>query len=753
MKKLSIVIILIACIITVFLCNSLWAQDSDGTPRPTVALVLEGGGALGFAHIGVIKVIEKHGIPIDLIVGTSMGASIGGFYALGYDSTRLKEVALSIDWDDILSEQDTLFDERYLDRIDRSRYFARIDFDRHGFKVPSSLLSGRKMLYYLDRLTLGVSSPTDFDSLPRRFRAVATDIATGERVVIDHGSLADAMRASMGVPGILAPYRIGDRYLVDGALVDNLAVSVARDLGADLIIAVNLDKRITFKPESLNRNPLETMSRSIDIMIRSNVQRQLMDADLAVRVDLSGYDSGDYKKAVEIIDLGKKAADEMHEEFNTLKSKLGPLSDYAADIHRRDQTPIIRVKIEGGDSKDYERAYALFAPLAGTLLIDSKLEEAVATLEAMGRYEYIRLRRTTEESEPTLTVELQKREAPGHSIRLGIDYNSTYSSSNLSNAGVSFSLVFRSLITENSRLTINAKMMDSPAVELVMLQPLGGNLFVEGFLLAQQKTDTFFNSSSSLSLQQTKIVETGINLGTNPVSWAEFAAGVRYQLAQAAQNPLIPAGDALESVLIGNIFFSAYRLNSPIFPTTGFSILSRYDQSLIQSGSSSMFHILTIEGLFIPDFKIPLSFALWGKAGTDFSEYADAAGAAPLYHKPSLFNRQFFPGPLGAREQLGSHIASIGTEIKYQLKGAIWAAGFPSFALLQASQGTVLPDLANFDRAFDFTHWTGTIGLGARLNDGFGALLRVGGTYGFDKEFHLFIAFDMGALGSRENSR
>ncbi|MFW6289112.1 MAG: patatin-like phospholipase family protein, partial [Spirochaetota bacterium] len=141
--------------------------------------MLEGGGALGFAHVGVIRVIEELGIPIDLVVGTSMGAAVGGFYALGYDSARLEEIVLSIDWDDVFSERVAFVDERYLDRIDHSRYFASIDFDRRGFEVPSSLLSGRKMLYYLDRLTLGVPDPTDFDSLPRRFRAVAADIAKG----------------------------------------------------------------------------------------------------------------------------------------------------------------------------------------------------------------------------------------------------------------------------------------------------------------------------------------------------------------------------------------------------------------------------------------------------------------------------------------------------------------------------------------------------------------------------------------------
>lgn len=733
--------------------NALWSQDPVENIRPTVALVLEGGGSLGFAHIGVIKVIEEIGIPIDLIVGTSMGATVGGLYALGYDATRLKEISLGVDWDAVFSEQMTSIDERYLERIDTSSYVMSVDFDRQGFKVPSSLLSGRKMLYYLDRFTMELVAPTNFDELPRRFRAVAADIATGERVVIGHGSLADALRASMGVPGMLAPYHIEDRYLVDGAVVDNLAVDVARDLGADLIIAVNLARNTPFEPELLNRNPLETLIRAVDIMIRSNVLRQSHDADLVVTVDVQNYDSDNYQNAIKMIALGTEAAEKMHADLEEFKSKLGTLSDYTANLHQTDQTPILKIEIEGGNRQDQERARSLFSPLEGNILAASDIEDAVAALEARGSYEYIRLQRTINDSVPTLTVSLQRKAKPGHSLRLGIDYSSTYSGSSLNSTDFALSLVFRSLITENSRLTMNALIPDSPTLELIMLQPIGGEAFIEGFIMARQETEAFLYTSSSIVLQQTGIIETGINLGISPVLWAEIVTGVRYQLTQGAQNPIITAGEASGSALIGTVFLSAYQLDSPIFPSNGFSIFARYDQSLIRSGSSSVFRILCSEALYIPDFDVPLSFALWGIAGTDFSTTADSTGAAPRQHKPRLSNRQFFPGPLKIEEQIGSHIAGIGTHIKYQLIEASAATGIPFYLLLQASQGTVLPDADNMSRILDFTHWTGSLGLGSRLNDGFGVLLRVGATYSFDGKMHPFIAFDLGSLGNRRDFR
>ncbi|GAB6089396.1 patatin-like phospholipase family protein [Spirochaeta dissipatitropha] len=753
MKNNTLLSIFLALMCLLGPSESLWARDSDQDSRPTVALVLEGGGALGFAHIGVIKIIEELGIPIDLVVGTSMGATVGGFYAMGYDSSRLEEITLSINWDDVFAEQIANIDERYLDRIDQSSYFASLDFDLSGFQVPGSLLTGRKMLYYLDRLTLDAAFPTDFDRMPRRFRAVTTDMATGERVVIGQGSLSDAMRASMGIPGVLAPFIIDGRYLIDGFVVDNLAVDVARDLGADLIIAVHLSRDIPFDPESLNRNPLETLTRAVDIMVLSNVQRQLSDADLIVKVDVSRYETTDYKNAVEIIALGKNRANEMRMEFALLKSKLGSLSDYSADLRQDDQTPISRIDITGGSRNDRDSVRILFAPFVGNTLVPEELEKAIATLEASGSYEYIRLQRTNEENGPVLTVRLQKRKAPGHSLRLGFDYESTYSGSSLSSAGLSFSMVFRSLLTEHSRLMVNAGILDSPAVELILLQPIGTDLFIEGFAMARQSTEAYFNNTSGIFLQQTGTVELGVNLGASPVTWLEITTGIRYQWVKAALDPIIPSGEAQNTALIGSILLSTYRLDSPVLPTVGYSVQARYDQSFVQSGSAAVFRVLNIEGFILPDLSIPFSFALWAKAGSDFSAQADAAGAAPLYHKPRLSDRQFFPGPLEVQERIGSHIAGIGIELKYQLNDAFRATDFPTFVLLHASQGTVLPDYDDLYKFTDFSHWTTTIGLGTRFNDGFGALFRLGGTYRLDDRFRMFLALDLGSIGNRKKNR
>jgi len=173
--------------------------------RPVIALALQGGGARGLAHIGVIKVLEEMGIPIDYVVGNSMGAVVGGLYAIGYTGDDLVTLVSTIDWPALFSDPASYDYLSYRGRLDRARYFARIPFTQDGIQLNAGLLDGNSALAYLDRLTIQVSSNTHFDSFPRKFRAAASDIIAGEAVVLESGSLAEAVRASMSIPGILNP--------------------------------------------------------------------------------------------------------------------------------------------------------------------------------------------------------------------------------------------------------------------------------------------------------------------------------------------------------------------------------------------------------------------------------------------------------------------------------------------------------------------------------------------------------------------
>lgn len=217
-------------------------QGDAGAERPRIGLVLGGGGARGIAHVAVIKELERLQVPIDCVAGTSMGSLIGGLYASGMSSAELEQLVRELDWgaafNDSLDRPERSFRRKRDD--DLNLLSARPGIGREGIKLAPGLLAGESISLLLQRLTLPVARIDDFDKLPIPFRAVATDINTGDAVVLREGNLAEAMRASMSIPGAFRPVPIGDRLLVDGGIANQLPVDVARAMGADIVIAIDV---------------------------------------------------------------------------------------------------------------------------------------------------------------------------------------------------------------------------------------------------------------------------------------------------------------------------------------------------------------------------------------------------------------------------------------------------------------------------------------------------------------------------------
>ena len=210
--------------------------------RPKVALVFEGGGALGFAHIGVIEWFEQHHIPVDYVAGTSMGGLVGGLYASGMSAQEITTFMADIKWTSVLSGQVPFRSLSYRRKEDRLAFPNRLEFGlKHGFSLPSGLNSGSAVGFLLDQQMLPYYDLKNFDDLPIPFRCVATDLTTGTEHVFKDGSLAQAMRATMSIPGVFAPVEHGSQVFSDGAAVNNLPVDVARKMGAEIVIAVYLD--------------------------------------------------------------------------------------------------------------------------------------------------------------------------------------------------------------------------------------------------------------------------------------------------------------------------------------------------------------------------------------------------------------------------------------------------------------------------------------------------------------------------------
>ena len=282
-----------------------------GPTRPRLGLVLSGGGARGLTHVGVLKVLEAERIPVDVVAGTSMGAIIGGLYASGLSATALESDLLQVDWNKLFA---TRVSRQALSQRRKEEDFeipASIELGwRDGsFRAPQGAVSSRGLETLLRRYTLPVRQIDQFEGLPIPFRAIATDMETGDMVVLDHGDLALALRSSMSVPGVFPSTEVDGRVLGDGGLVNNVPVDIARAMGAQRLLVVNIGTPLAPR-ETLN-SALGLTAQMINILTEQNVRRSLAtlgSEDVLIAPDLGQLSSGDFNKAQELIALGEAAA-------------------------------------------------------------------------------------------------------------------------------------------------------------------------------------------------------------------------------------------------------------------------------------------------------------------------------------------------------------------------------------------------------------------------------------------------------------
>ena len=287
--------------------------------RPRIGLVLGGGGARGYAHVGVLKKLEEMRIPYDYIAGTSMGSIVGGFLATGMESVELAQVVREADWDDLFKDKTNRADQPFRRKEDDNLglFGPKLGIGKDSSLLPKGVVSGQKVIFMFESVTSQRVNTTDFDQLPIPYRAIATDIVSGDMVVIGEGELSMAMRASMAVPAVFDPVRRGDALLVDGGLVRNLPVDVARDMGADVVIAVDVGTKLAGKEEITNALTIVYQMSGLLTVHNTDVQiESLLENDVLITPDIGDkIGSADFAKLDEAIPLGYAAAEAMQEQL------------------------------------------------------------------------------------------------------------------------------------------------------------------------------------------------------------------------------------------------------------------------------------------------------------------------------------------------------------------------------------------------------------------------------------------------------
>ncbi|HET6564958.1 MAG TPA: patatin-like phospholipase family protein [Xanthomonadales bacterium] len=371
------------------------ADTAETTTRPRIGLVLGGGGAKGAAHIGVLRVLDELRIPIDCVAGTSMGALIGGTFASGMPAEEIATATTAIDWSRTVGGTG-MRDRTPIERkIAGSNYSNELEFGLRGGAVvlPGGLIKTQDIEDVIRQLVNNARFQRDFDKLPIPFRAVATDMVSGDMVVLGSGDLSVAMRASMAVPGAFSPVIMGDQVLSDGGMVRNVPIDIARELCADVVIAVWL---VSPQPKAADLDSaLALAARSMDVMIEANVQAQLSTltpADVGIAVHMGDIGTGDFQRVADAIVLGQAAAEAHKDELRRFSVTESDYLAWRASVTSPEAQPVYLadVEIKGLNHVSQEYVEASLKNLKPGAEVDSReIKEDTDRIYALGDFERI----------------------------------------------------------------------------------------------------------------------------------------------------------------------------------------------------------------------------------------------------------------------------------------------------------------------------------------------------------------------------
>ena len=357
--------------------------------RPKIGVALEGGGAMGLAHIGVLKWFDEHHIPVDYVAGTSMGGLVGGLYATGMTPEEMQKLIEGFDWREILGDRTPYEDLSYRRKEDQRAYPNSLIFGlRHGLSAPAGLIAGHQIGLLIDRVTLPYYGISSFDDMPVPFRCVATDLVSGQSHVFQDGPLAIALRSTMSIPGVFSPVREGKAVYVDGGLLDNLPTEVVRKMGAEIVIAVHLEPA----PVEANdiRSVFSVLNHSVSAVVTENEIRSLELADSIISVPLGQFTTVDYAKSKPIIERGYEAAKTKARMLEAFALNDADWEGYllARKARERTELPVPQfVKVEGTSEREAVDVTRYLKGFPGKPIEPQKLGRALTRLTGVGRFD------------------------------------------------------------------------------------------------------------------------------------------------------------------------------------------------------------------------------------------------------------------------------------------------------------------------------------------------------------------------------
>ncbi|HAV1547166.1 TPA: patatin-like phospholipase family protein [Vibrio parahaemolyticus] len=569
-------------------------KNEDTPTRPKVAVVLAGGGAKGAAHIGVLKALEEMHIPVDIITGTSMGAYVGGLYATGMSADEIESFIYSVDWNSGYRDRVDRSQRRVRDKEYEDRYQITTDLGlRFGeVRAPTGVVQGQNMLRVLRETTGNLGRFESFDELAIPYRSVATDILELDEVVIGNGYLVDAMMASMSVPGALPPYKLNGHMLVDGGVVNNMPVDVARAMGADVVIAVDIST--DYKTEDDFTGLFTVADQLSNYLVRRSTQQQvetLQEHDVYIRPNVGQMETVEFDKMPWAFQSGYDITKEM-------ESKLAGLLLSNAEYQKYiDHKQEVRKKLVYGDDRVVDEIVIVNNTHYSDVLLTNRLEletgrkietaeieKAVENLYALDRFELITYHFEEVDGSNLLVFDVNEKSWGPNYLNFRFFLEDDFDTD--SQYGIGMSTNFTNLNSHGAEMALNVEMGTDKLIEAELYSPVlsSQEFFVagkvayssEGRNLPVSDDDSSLSSVNDfLPVSYTEFVSE-IAIGIQPTLWQELRLGGRYSSGSIELSTLASVGN-LDFERRG--LFANYRLDTLddfAFPTRGLLVDLEY---------------------------------------------------------------------------------------------------------------------------------------------------------------------------------